>query len=175
MKAKGIGSIEELSKKLNVHRNTITPYLAGKRGLPDCLDRMLELLDLSPAEAILKNVQSSRQAGLEIAELVSKLVVSQAPNAYILFGSRARKTAKQYSDYDIGVFNKTDLSFSDFSKLIDIAEEAEQSLPFDINLTNLNLADQSFLQEIRKDWIFIGGSLDSWISLQEKANIKLYE
>ena len=175
MKAKGINTIEELSKQLNVHRNTILPYLSGQRALPDCLDRMLKLLDLTPADAIVKNVKSKIQPGLEISPLLSKLITSQTENSYVLFGSRAKRTNKKYSDYDIGVYRINKLPFSDLSKLIDLTDDWESDKSYDVNLTNLTLADTDFLQNIRRDWIFLGGNLEAWVELQKKAGIELYE
>lgn len=175
MKAKGISSIEALSQKLNVHRNTILPYLSGQRALPDCLDRLLKFLDLTPADSIVKNVKLQKQPGLDIAPLISSLIKSQPDNAYILFGSRASNSHKKYSDYDIGVYKMGGLPFHELSKLIDLSEEWESEKSFDVNLTNLTLADTSFLEEIRKSWIFLGGNLEAWINVQMKAGISLYE
>ena len=175
MRRKGITSVEELSKKLNVHRNTILPYLGGQRALPDCLDRLLKFLDLSPGEAIVKNVKSQKQYGLEIAPLVSRLIKQAPDNTYVLFGSRAKNTYKKYSDYDLGVYNTENLTLRELSKLIDYAKEWELDKPYDVNLTNLTLADTNFLEEIRNDWVFLGGNLESWIELQKKAKITLYE
>lgn len=175
MKAKGIRSIEELSQKLDVHRNTIIPYLSGQRALPDCLDRLLKFLDLSPADSIIENVTAKKQHGLQIASLISTFIKLQPENAYVLFGSRSNSTHKKYSDYDIGVYKIDSLSFHELSKLIDLAEEWESERPIDVNLTNLTLADKEFLNELRKSWVFLGGSFEAWIKLQEKAEIFLYE
>lgn len=175
MKAKGIHTIEELSKQLNVHRNTILPYLSGQRALPDCLDRMLKLLDIAPGDAIVKNVKSKIQPGLEISPLISQLVTSQPKNAYVLFGSRAKRTNKKYSDYDIGIYRINNLPFSELSKLIDLTEEWKSNKSYDVNVTNLSLADIDFLHNIQNDWIFLGGNLEAWIDLQKKIGIELYE
>ncbi len=175
MKDKGFGSIEALASALGVHRNTILPYLSGDRALPDCLDRMLKILDLSPGEAITKNIKSRHQPGLEISALMSSLVKLAPENAYILFGSRARGNFRKHSDYDIGVYNIGGLPFTEFSKLIDLAEEWEETKHYDVNLTNLTLSDSNFLLEVRADWIYLGGSLEAWIELQKQAGISLYE
>jgi len=92
-----------------------------------------------------------------------------------LFGSRARGDHKKYSDYDIGIYSKEGIEFSEHSKLIDIAEEYQNERPYDINLSNLNNADKKFLLEIKKDWKFLTGDFLSWLELQEKSETVLYE
>jgi len=175
MKEKGFKTIDSLARELGVHRNTLLPYLMGERALPDCLDRLLKLLDLTPAEAINKNNITKQQYALEIAMLISRLT-SKAPDcAFVLFGSRAKGTNRKHSDYDVGVFRRENLPFDLFSSLIDLSEEWEADKSYDVNISNLTGADQNFLKEISKDWIFIGGDLLSWVDLQNKAEIELYE
>lgn len=160
---------------MRVHRNTILPYLSGKRAFPDCLDRLLKILDLSPGEAIIPNAKFQSQAGLEIAPLVGSLVKLCPENAYILFGSRASGTYRKHSDYDVGVYKVGGLPFAEFSKLIDLAEDWNSDKHYDVNLSNFSLVDKDFLAEIRNSWIFIGGNLEAWVSLQKQAEIVLYE
>ena len=175
MFAKGFETIESLAKALGVHRNTILPYLSGQRAFPDCLDRMLKLLDLEPGEAIAHNIKSQHQYGLEIAPLISSLVKSDPDNAYILFGSRAKGNFRKYSDYDVGVYKIGGLAFADFSKLINFAQEWNGDKYYDVNLSNFTLIDKEFLLEIRKSWIFLAGNLEAWIEIQKHAGINLYE
>ncbi len=175
MKAKGYKSIEELSKALNVHRNTISAYLCGQRALPESLDRLMYLLDVSPAQVIVRNLNSKKQFGLDIADVVSSMINLCPDKAYVLFGSRARGSNKKYSDYDIGVYCRDEMQFSQFSKLIDLAQEHQSEKPYDINLSNLCLADSKFLFEIKNDWQYLGGDFLSWVELQKKAEIELYE
>ena len=175
MKNKGFGSIESLANALGVHRNTILPYLSGDRALPDCLDRMLKILELSPGEAITKNIKSQHQPGLEISALISSLVQLAPENAYILFGSRARGNFRKHSDYDVGVYKIGGLPFAELSKLIDLTEAWEETKHYDVNLTNLTLSDSDFLLEVRASWVYLGGSLEAWIELQKQAGISLYE
>jgi predicted nucleotidyltransferase len=175
MKAKGFSTFDSLANELGVHRNTLLPYFTGQRGLPDCLDRLLNLLDLTPAEALGKNLTVKHQPALDIAPLLS-LLVQQAPDcAFVLFGSRARGDHRKHSDYDTGVFRREDLPFNLFSPLIDLCEDWKKEKQYDVNVTNLTVADYIFLKEISRDWVFLGGDLLSWIELQKKAGIELYE
>jgi predicted nucleotidyltransferase len=175
MKDKGFGTIDSLAVELGVHRNTILPYLVGDRALPDCLDRLLKLLDLTPAEAITRNTRTKQQYALNIAGLVSSLVKQAPDGAFVLFGSRAKGTYRKHSDYDIGIFKTKGMPFNELSSLIDITESWEADKPYDVNLTNLEIADAGFLKEISKDWVFLGGDLLAWVYLQMRAEIELYE
>jgi predicted nucleotidyltransferase len=175
MRVKGFKTLESLAKDLGVHRNTLLPYLTGKRALPDCLDRLLNLLDLTPGEALTKNNISKAQHALEIAELISSLSMKAPDCSFVLFGSRARGTNRTYSDYDIGVYRKNGLAFKTISKLMDLCSEWNEKKHYDVNISNLNIADNDFLKEISKDWIFLGGDFTSWIELNNKSGITLYE
>lgn len=175
MKERGYSSIEELANALGVHRNTIFPYLSGDRALPDCLDRLLFMLNLSPREALIPNYRTKKQYGLELSMLLSDLVQANPLCAFFLFGSRARGDFKKYSDYDLGVYSKNGLGFSEFSKLIDLAKKWEEDKHYDVNLTNFTLADAEFIMNVSRDWVFLGGDLASWVDLHKKAGIKLYE
>lgn len=66
----------------------------------------------------------------------------------ILYGSRARGTARPYSDFDIGICGKEPLSFTAFYKLEDMMEE----LPtlYKIDLVDLNRTNTGFQQEALK-------------------------
>lgn len=175
MAEKGFKTIEELSLALGVHRNTISPYLNGTRALPDCLNRLLNILEIKASEAIIPSTQIKKQHGLDIAPLIEKMITLRPDICFILFGSRAKGNARKYSDYDIGVYSKTSLTFYEFSKLIDLTEDYKSNLHFDVNLTNFSLADDEFLKDVKSHWIFLGGNFASWIALQNKAGIVLYE
>ena len=54
-----------------------------------------------------------------VDKMVRRIVERHDPVRIILFGSRARGTAKRYSDYDIGVFRTHPLEFPTFSRLLD--------------------------------------------------------
>ena len=110
-------------RPLGLHRNTVGNYLAGNAAIPAALERMLVALDLEPGEVLSLRRRSRTVAGLSIADLVDILHHLVPEAAYVLFGSRARGTAKPYSDYDVGVFLRETLAFDAYSRLIDRVEE----------------------------------------------------
>lgn len=175
MSEQGVDSIGQLASVMGVHRNTISAYISGQRALPAALDSLLHTLQLSPGEAIVRSVDSKQQHALAIADVMSSLLNFSSKNAFVLFGSRARGNNKKYSDYDIGVYSKGGVELAEHSQLLDIAKKFQEEQAFDINITNLNNADKNFLLEIKKDWKFLTGDFLSWVELQKKSEMVLYE
>ena len=66
-------SVTGLAEALGVHRNTIGNYLSGKAGLPQGLSRILDALDLAPAEVLSWDRRRRRIPGLAVSDLVGAL------------------------------------------------------------------------------------------------------
>lgn len=158
-----------------MHRNTVGNYLAGKTALPGTLARMFEALDLAPAEVLSLSQQRKHVPGLSIANLIETLHTSLPEAAFVLFGSRARGTAKRYSDYDIGVYHPDTLAFAVFSRLLDdVSAWNDESLAV-AQLVDLTRADAPFLTRLAEDVVFLAGSYATWCDLLRTAGIQLYE
>ena len=115
----------------------------------------------------MKSKQSHAQ---EIASLIDQLQYSFPSYCYTLFGSRARGTDKKYSDFDIGIYCKDKIDFAAYSKLLNLVGDWNENELSTVQLVNLNEADPDFLNEIRKDLIFLSGNYGSWIKLNEKQD-----
>lgn len=107
----GYGSVRAFADALGLHRNTVGNYLNGQTALPDALERMLIALQLEPRDVLRLERRSRRVPGLEVAGLVDDLHRALPDAVYVLFGSRARGTAKRYSDFDLGVCRADGLVF----------------------------------------------------------------
>jgi len=107
----GYGSVRAFADALGLHRNTVGNYLNGQTALPDALERMLIALQLEPRDVLRLERRSRRVPGLEVAGLVDDLHRALPDAVYVLFGSRARGTAKRYSDFDLGVYRADGLVF----------------------------------------------------------------
>lgn len=174
MEKKGISSIKELAKQIGVHRNTINPYLSGERALPEALENLLLYLEIPPAEAFKKKENAILEPAKEISSLLSELYSFGYEKAFVLFGSRARNKAKKYSDFDLGVYQPGDLPFKEFSLMLDVVADWNEKNTTEVQLTNLNFADQVFLHKILEDLIFVGGNYHSYIQLQKKIGVTIY-
>ncbi|MBI2981435.1 MAG: nucleotidyltransferase domain-containing protein [Deltaproteobacteria bacterium] len=154
---------------MEIHRNTIHYYLSGHRVLPPALEKMLESLGLKPSEVLIERKKDDSETFKKVAAVVDQLHQEFPSITFVLFGSRTQKRAHRYSDWDIGAFSKNGLPHPVYRKLRGRKEEIIESLPFMIDLVNLNRAPLSFLQERSKNWLFLTGSQLDWIELQRSA------
>jgi len=175
MRECGLNSVKDLADTLGVHRNTVSNYLTGKTTIPDALARMLELLNLSPADVLSLRRRRRLVPGLAVSNLVDSLHEALPGAAFVLFGSRARGTAKQYSDYDLGFFTGRPHDFATYSRLLDLVADWNEESLLTAQLVALDRADQSFLRDIAEDLVFLGGSPKAWCGLLEETGLQLHE
>lgn len=170
LRGKGYSSIGALAKGLKIHRNTIHHYLSGSGVLPESIDKILDALDLKLGDLLTKKEDDSAGSSLEpVAKTVDILSKEFGDITFVLFGSRAKGISHKYSDWDIGVYKDGEFSHSDYRKIIRKKDELVEGLPFFVDVVNLNRADQYFLNEAAKDWIFLGGSFEGWLKLNRKV------
>ena len=108
-------------------------------------------------------------------DLIESLRRSAPETALVLFGSRARGTAKRYSDYDIGVYDPNGLGFPLFSRLLDLVGAWNDESLVVAQLVDLSRADVSFLRDAAEDFVFLAGSHTAWCDLLQKAGMQLCE
>jgi predicted nucleotidyltransferase len=168
MTQKGYHSIGELADTLKMHRNTVHYYLSGRAVFPQKLEQIFEALQVTPREILFNKEEKSNQWS-KLASLIDQLHTSFTDITFILFGSRARNAAHPYADWDVGVYCSKGLSHEGYRKIRRKTSDLAEALPFNIDIVNLNKADQAFLKEIAKDWRFLTGSLQDWLKLQEKV------
>jgi len=170
LKKSGFRSITELSDFIGVHRNTIQYFLSGKNVLPESVDKVLEVLELSPKDAFTKKKPFKKDGGKkQIAFLVDMLHEKFPDITFILIGSRAKNKSRKYSDWDIGCYSKKGVSHSIYRKMLILIHAQVESLAFYIDLVNLNNAPLSFLKEVSKGWKFLSGKQMDWITLKDMA------
>lgn len=168
MQRQGFASIGELARSLNIHRNTIHYYLSGHGVFPDKLEKLLARLSLQPADVLVQKKARDANSLSPIAPLIDQLQPQFPDAAFVLFGSRARNTARHYSDWDIGVYNQGGISHDQYRQMRRIKEDWEEHSPYMVDVTNLNRADEEFLKSASRGWIFLGGNLGSWLALNQK-------
>ena len=175
IRARGYGSVREFADAVGVHRNTVGNYLSGKAAMPGALATILEALDLSPGDVLSLPRRRRHVPGLSVSDLVTSLHRATPQAAYVLFGSRARGDGKQYSDYDIGVFQHEPLAFSAYSRLLNIVADWNEEATQTAQLTDLTRANGAFLSEVSGDLCFLAGSHNAWCDLLRKAGMQLHE
>lgn len=171
LKSTNIKSVVNLAKRLDIHRNTVQYYLAGAPVLNLNLEKILDGLNLTPKTAFKKienEIQDEKKIVIKLADTISNSL--PLPLAIVLFGSRAKKTAHRYSDFDIGVYSKDGLSNKDFLKLHRYKDKFEDSSPYLVDLVNLNSINSEFIKNISADMKFLSGSGESWLMLKDLGN-----
>lgn len=169
MRQQGFASIGALAKDLGIHRNTIHHYLSGHGVFPAMLEKLFSRLSLHPADVLIQKKQQVGNPLSPIASLVDRLQCRFPEVAFVLFGSRARNTARPYSDWDLGVYCRDGISHEHYRAMRSEKEDWEEQSPYMIDVTNLNLADEDFLRSASRGWIFLGGNLGSWLALNQKV------
>lgn len=172
-------NITGLAKDLKIHRNTIHFYLSGNRVLPQKFEEIINALNITPAEALIKKTKIRPDLEKEIALLADSIHKSYPHISVFLFGSRAREIKdiaqkkNLYRDIDLGIFSSEGISFDDYLKIISRKSDFEENSAYVFDVTNLNNADNTFLKTIYNDLIFLNGRLVDWNTLREKIeNVK---
>jgi predicted nucleotidyltransferase len=167
--ASGFRTVSGLARALGLHRNSISSYLNGGSVFPEALERIFIALNLDPANVIRSVVRPPSSEELKIANLVDEVSKKAADCCVVLYGSRARGHYKPFSDYDLGVFAESPMSFETFSAMLSLVDDWNESNMQVVQLTDLSSADFDFLAHIGPDLRFIGGSRVAWTELLKKA------
>lgn len=164
MQALGIRSLPELGKRAAIHRNTIYPLLDGRKSpfsesyLAICRSLAEDPLALlTPASG--KDFSHIR----EVADLCCKEFGANLPGlAIFLFGSRAKGTAKKFSDYDLGVTTgEISLAGALFLRIREFILQRVDDLPVKVDVLNFDAAPASFLLDFDNKMIVIAGNQGS--------------
>ena len=159
LRKRGFASVGEFCALIGVHRNSLSRYLSGASLLPAVLEKAFNALGtpvLSMLEERSVRMQASSRA--ELSKVVGALVQRRPSSAVVLFGSRAKGSAQEYSHYDLGIVAEKRLELEEWSDLRELVETECADLPYKIDLVDLRRADQSFLKEVAKNFIFLGGN-----------------
>jgi predicted nucleotidyltransferase len=175
IRARGYATTKQFADAIGIHRNTIGNYLGGNAGMPSALARILEALELTPADVLSLSRQRRQVPGLAIADLVDRLISVEQNLAVVLFGSRARGSAKPYSDYDLGIYRVDTLEFALFSRLLDVASAWNDESLSTIQLVDFTHAGEDLLHSAADDLVFLAGSYSAWCDLLHKAKVSPYE
>lgn len=166
LRQKKIPSILELSRRTGLHRNTINRYLAGQSVYQQGYLSLCEEMGTAPQELVCVATRPDLPDAL--AQVLDNLSLKYPKLAFVLFGSRARLTAKPFSDWDVGFFSSEKISHNQHLEMLSLVDDYCEAHEFKIDLVNLNQANNDFLSQNSKDFIFLTGSLFSWNRFKER-------
>lgn len=170
IKASRFKSISKLAQSIGVHRNTISHFLKeGVSVIPESLTKLFSALGKDAREYIIL-----KDGGrVDIAFIVDCILDLNPKCCVVLFGSRARGSYRKFSDYDIGIYSREGINHETYCNTINKVEEITEDFPYLVQVVNLNRADQSFMNNIRSDMIFLGGRMTDWLEVKNEQTCKL--
>ena len=163
--ARGYSGLKPFLERIGLHRNTLDRYVRGAPVLPVSIEKALAALEIPIEQAICMHYQEEK---LSIDSLVTSIHTSYPQVSIFLFGSRARKSARKYSDFDIGVYSQSGISFSQYLAILEQKENYEEHAPEKIDCVNLNLAEKDFLLSVVPDLRLLAGYERDTIELRGK-------
>lgn len=165
----GFRGLLDFSKKTKIHRNTLQGFLEGKDVFISSFSTLTQALDKDPLELITPQVKTNskiKNIG-ELKEVIAKLLRHDKKILVVLLGSRAKKTAKEFSDWDLGIFRYPEtIAGREYLKLKGIIDEASENLVRKVDLINLNQAPPWFLKEMGEEIIYLAGHRESFLYLK---------
>ena len=91
---------------------------------------------------------------LDFVLSVLKRNISDVDAKFYIFGSRVKGTNKKYSDIDIAIdLNGKKLDVSILGKIL--IEFQDSTLPFEVDVVDLNSIDEDFRNLIKKDLVLL--------------------
>lgn len=86
---------------------------------------------------------------IDVVKKILRLFLSEDID-YRAFGSRAKNTARQYSDLDIVLISKESIPLNIISHLKEAF--AESDLPFMVDIVDWQLITPDFREKIKQEW-----------------------
>lgn len=162
-------SLSQFAERIGLHRNTIYHYLSGGSPYQKGFLKLCESLSFEPDDLIVKESKGSVEVlNQKIAELVDHLHQNFPELSFVLFGSRSKKRAKPFSDWDIGFFSQNKITHQTHLDLLKSTDDFLESSLEEVDLVNLNEANFYFLKNISDTLVFLTGKRKDWLHFQNK-------
>lgn len=166
---RGYKNVYHFASRHAIHRNTLHNLLKGKSVFANSFEKIAKILSIDPLELLVpKSPFVSTIPNLhELRPIVAKLVKKNKKMAVVLLGSRAKQTAKEYSDWDLGIFSYPEpiagIPYLRYKRLV---EDWSDNLVRQVDVVNLNQAPLWFLENLKDSAIFLDGHRESFIYLK---------
>lgn len=160
---RGYAHLTEFARTHGFNRATLNHYLKGQGPFSESYYAICDALSVDPVSLLMPSANAPTNHLDEIMPIVKKLCAYDKGIAAVLLGSRAKKTHKKYSDWDIGVTRGTKpISDMEFLKLRRIADDAADDLPREVDVVNLDAAPQWFINDIDYEPVYLAGDSNAW-------------
>ena len=156
-----------------LHRNTLGQYLRNERSVfSSGFLRIAESLKVDPLTLIRPETQSyTINTKSTLVALLTEALRSHPELCAVLLGSRAKGSATQFSDWDIGLTSgNSELESEEYLEVKERILELADDLPVGVDIVNLDQAPSWFLREIDYEPEFLTGEKSHLLFLQGVLN-----
>lgn len=171
--ARGYPNLTAFAKKVGIHRNSLGEYLGGKGVFTSVVTKLAEGLDCSPLDFVQRRVLQVNidQASKVLQGALERVVREDEDLCFLLIGSRARGTARELSDWDVGVTaGPRGLTAEAYLRLKGQIEDQVDNLPVGVDVVNLDAAPEWFLAGIDYQPRLLAGNEGSYLYLIGKIH-----
>ena len=162
MSQRGVANLSVLAERSGVHRNTIRAYVKGEKSpYSSSFLAIVEQLKVEPEELIGES-QTVDEPVRELLKLIAPVVSANPDVAFLLIGSRAKGSARKYSDIDIGVTAGSDpLDYKRYLAIRSDIEDLVDDFSWLVDVVNLDAAPSWFLEGMDYEVRFLAGNYSS--------------
>lgn len=164
IKQMGYAHVTEFARVHGFNRATINNYLNGRGGpFSETYYTFCEALQVDPLSILSPFSATPADNIAEIMPIVRRLCSFDKEIAVGLLGSRAKKTNRKYSDWDLCVTRGNHiLTGEEFLKLKRAADDMVDRLPREVDFVNLDAAPDWFLSGLNYEPLYLAGNSNAW-------------
>ncbi len=163
LQERGYSSLAAFCEQTKINRATIYHYMQGRGPLADAYYSLCDQLQVDPLSLLEEEKVSSDVDVSEIRAIVEALCKRDCELAVGLFGSRAKGTARRFSDWDLGITRGVGgLGTREYFVLKQRVDDLSDNLARKVDVINLDAAPLWFLSGINYQPIFLLGNRNAW-------------
>jgi len=169
IKTRGFANASRFAGRIGVHRNTILGYFKGKSVFASAFLKIARALDRDPLELIVAVADSATVIEYidEIRPVIAALIRQSPGIAVVLLGSRAKRQAKAFSDWDLGVTRPASpIGGEEYLSLRRVAADLAEDLVRNVDVINLDTAPDWFWADLNYEPVFLDGDRESYSFLK---------
>ena len=171
--ARGYPNLALFVNAVGIHRNSLAEYFGGRGVFTAVVTKLAEALDCSPLDFVQRRVPRVRID--KVSEALQAVLESAAARdsnlCFLLIGSRAKGTARELSDWDVGVTaGPRSLGTEEYLALKAHIQEAVDNLPVGVDIVNLDAAPEWFFRSMDYEPRYLAGSEGSYLYILGKVH-----
>jgi predicted nucleotidyltransferase len=160
---RGYAHLTAFARAHGFNRATIHHFVKGDGPLSPVFYALCDTLQADPISLLTPMTGSEVPEASEVMPIVQALIATDKELAVGLLGSRAKRKARAYSDWDVGITRgRRALAGVEFFRIKRVAGDLTDALPRSVDFINLDQAPQWFLSRIDYEPVYLGGDPSAW-------------